>query len=79
MVPMHEEHHHDPAEPEVSDLQLSEGKSLSFLATNIVGPIELGGLPPVNGTGDAADADSVTPEPEPASNLGDTPAPPETE
>jgi hypothetical protein len=36
------------APPASADIQLSEGKSLSFLATNVADPIDLGGLPPAS-------------------------------
>lgn len=34
------------ATPPPSEVHFSEGKSLSFVATNVAGPIEVGGLPP---------------------------------
>jgi hypothetical protein len=33
-----------------ADVHFSEGKSLSFLPTNVADPIDLGGLPPADGT-----------------------------
>ena len=78
MSPMSEdEHDTNAASPPASDLQLSEGKSLSFLATNIAGPIDLGGLPPVNGDGDSPGTGSGPAKSDPPS--GDAHASPESE
>ena len=49
-------------EPDATDLQLSEGKSLSFLATNLSGEIELGGLPPANVPSEGSANDAPPPE-----------------
>ena len=78
MSPMGEEEHDtNGAAPPASDLQLSEGKSLSFLATNVAGRIDLGGLPPVNGDGDPSSTGPGPAESEQAS--GDAHASPEPE
>ena len=67
------------AEPAPSDLQLSEGKSLSFLATNLAGPIELGGLPPANGVPGGSGSDSPAPEGPSDAPSAPQPAPSDTE
>jgi hypothetical protein len=79
-VPMpDEEKNANGAESSASDLQLSEGKSLSFLATNVAGAIDLGGLPPANGAPDGSTNDAPTPEGSPDTPAAPEPAPSDTE
>lgn len=67
------------AEPVASDLQLSEGKSLSFLATNVAGPIDLGGLPLANGTPEALDGGPSIPTDSSEPGSPPEPVPPDAE